>query len=204
MDQDTGQVNVQAAIDELVEKGFVEVVDEAPAHQPYIDYVAKMLRNVGVTTPDVEVEDDDVAKAYIQMYDADPDTGREVFLCWNEESGWYRGIDQNGSGELNCIRWAHLGVLPEPSEVAAWVATQETTAATVEQMRRPCYRDTGNAFEAAKFLGQLGDYCRRYEYQQWCDTVAQGTCVDCGGSLKDGFGYAPEYGANAGRCLACG
>jgi hypothetical protein len=181
-----------------------QVTATDPAHQPYVDYVAKILNGAGVPTPDIEIEDDEVAKAYIQLRDADADTGREVFLCWNEESGWFQGIDQNGSGTLACIRWAHLGVLPEPRDVLAWVKAQEGVAATVEQMRRPRYRDTGDAFEAAKFLGELGAYCRRYEYQQWCDKVAQGQCVDCGGSLKNGFGYAPEHGNDAGRCLACG
>lgn len=116
----------------------------------YVTKVITALGAAGIGVPEYEIEFDEVRKAYIQLGAADPDTGREVHLCWTEESGWYRGIDQNGSGVLNLLRWAHLGVLPDATAVATWAADQAAAAATPEQMTRPRYRDADgeDGFEA--------------------------------------------------------
>lgn len=41
------------------------------------------------------------------------------------------------------------------------------------------------------------------EYQAWCEKVSKTSCVGCGGSLANGFEYAPDFGKNAGRCTGC-
>ena len=41
------------------------------------------------------------------------------------------------------------------------------------------------------------------EYQAWCEKVSKTLCVGCGGSLANGFEYAPDFGKVAGRCNGC-
>lgn len=119
-------------------------------HEPYITKVVEALNAAGIPTPDCEVEDNDPRNAFIQLGAADPDTGREIYLCWTEESGWYRGVDQNGSGVLSLIRWADLGVLPDPHQVVTWVRDQEGSAPAPGQFERPRYRsfDDDDGFDA--------------------------------------------------------
>ncbi|ANZ35207.1 hypothetical protein BBK82_03115 [Lentzea guizhouensis] len=124
--------------------------DIQEAHKPYIERVIWALNDAGIPTPDHEVHRDDPRSAYIQLGETDPNTGREIGLVWHEESGWYRGIDQAGSGELNLIRWMH-DLLPTPGEVAAWVRAMETDATKHGGIERPRFRDfddTDDGFEA--------------------------------------------------------
>lgn len=128
------------------------------AHRHYIAKVINALNTAGIVTPDHEIQSDDPRTAFIQLGEADPDTGREVYLCWTEESGWYHGIDKTGSGELSLIRWAHLDLLPAPAEVVEWAQLQEISTPAAGQFDRPHYRsfdDLADGFEAE--LADAGD-----------------------------------------------
>ncbi|RKT49292.1 DUF6292 family protein [Saccharothrix australiensis] len=73
----------------------------------------------------------------------------QVWLCWTEVSGWSLGTDPDGRSGLERVRWAHLGVLPDPVEVGQWVDDQMSSRPAAGAYQRPYYRvvDDDAAFE---------------------------------------------------------
>lgn len=129
-------------------------------HEAYIAAVADAFHDAGTPVVDYNADDLDPLAGAIQLTGA-PDSdepGPEVWLGWTEESGWYRGVDRDGRSGLSAIRWAGLGVTPEPADVVAWAHEKPTTQAVYEQMRRTHYR---NADDQDDLEQQLAAYAER-------------------------------------------
>lgn len=130
------------------------------AHEPYIAAVADALSEAGVRVADYHADGSDPRDGAIQLGESSEDIDgpvREVWVCWTEEAGWFHGVDKDGRSGLSAITWAHIGVLPEPAAVVAWVRTPAKPF-DFASLDRPHYRsfeDDGDGFEA-----RLRDYAK--------------------------------------------
>lgn len=122
-------------------------------HEPYVREVVRLLRANSVNVTDWYADECDPMLAAIET-----DTGRS--FCWNEEDGWYTGVDKDGRGELDRAYWANLGELPEPVEVSSWAVrvVRGETKLGREHWDRPRYRHFDeNVAEFARRLRDLGN-----------------------------------------------
>lgn len=123
------------------------------AHELYIKAVVDAFTAAGVDVPDWHASGDDPRDAAIQLGDDTSEVEgpiREEWICWTEESGWFFGVDKDGRSGLNAIRWAHLGVLPEPAQVVEWVQSLAGKRVEFGEMDRSQYRyfdDEQDGFE---------------------------------------------------------
>ena len=114
------------------------------AHAPYITAVADALFDTGIPIVDSHANPDDPRDGAIHLAhlgaDHDYDDGPQHWIAWTEESGWFFGIDHDGGSGLSALRWASIGVLPEPARVVEWLHRLSLPVEFAE-MRRPHYRD---------------------------------------------------------------
>src|SRR5438132_496462 len=102
---------------------MTDTIEYHRAHESYIAAEVDALNAAGISVADWHADPNDPRDAAIRLGDPaavdDDDFAAEVWICWDEESGWFRGVDKDGRSGLSGIRWAQLGVLPKPRAVVA-------------------------------------------------------------------------------------
>src|SRR5207253_6886178 len=75
--------------------GMTDTIDYHRAHESYIAAVVDALNAAGISVADWHADPNDPRDAAIRLGDPaavdDDDFAAEVWICWDEESGWFRG-----------------------------------------------------------------------------------------------------------------
>lgn len=93
-------------------------------HLPYLRACAAAIKAAGIGVTEVVADATNPRNGYIGI---GPDSTSSRFgeatlaLYWNEETGWYRGVElPDEHGQLSQVCDSDLDLLTAPTEVAAW------------------------------------------------------------------------------------
>lgn len=128
-------------------------------HEPYIKQVIEQIEKRGIAVHEWYADDNDPLDAAAHLDTGhDPEVPEEPqrWIAWTEERGWFTGRAADAGQPLDQLRYAELGVLPEPFDVAEWARriTEGDVSGTIEPTR---YRDMDDdETEFRKRLHELG------------------------------------------------
>lgn len=94
-------------------------------HAAYLWAVAAALAAADLPVADWDTDTDEPAGGAIvlefQRFEHWLAAGQTVWLCWDEQHGWYSGIgSEDSAGHLRDVRGSGLDLAATPAEVVAW------------------------------------------------------------------------------------